>query len=301
MIQRALSYKTAIVVGLLFICLIVLLTWRFEASYARAQQKIVEYEKLLDLSRETYEEKIESLHAVIADSDKKYNELVETLQREQAKNNLFAEQVKSITESIGVIEKLARTDPQLLQKYSKVYFLNEHYAPEALSEINSQYLAQNEKGAVIHAKVGPFLELLLKAAEADGIQLKIASAYRSFHEQSALKSAYKVTYGSGANAFSADQGYSEHQLGTTVDFTSPEIGYGLSGFQKTAAYAWLLENAHTYGFVLSYPPNNAYYSFEPWHWRFVGVELAKRLATEKRYFYDLDQRDIDQYIVNLFN
>ena len=117
-----------------------------------------------------------------------------------------------------------------------------------------------------------------------------------------MKSTYKFTYGSGtANAFSADQGYSEHQLGTTVDFTTEAIGGAFAGFDKTSAYTWLNENAYRYGFVLSYPKNNTYYVFEPWHWRFVGVALATRLHSENRNFYDLDQREIDQYLISLFD
>jgi D-alanyl-D-alanine carboxypeptidase len=87
-----------------------------------------------------------------------------------------------------------------------------------------------------------------------------------------LKSQYRVTYGAGtANSFSADQGYSEHQLGTTVDFTTPKVGGTLTGFDKTDSYKWLQNNAYKYGFILSYPSSNGYYIFEPWHWRFVGL------------------------------
>jgi len=110
-----------------------------------------------------------------------------------------------------------------------------------------------------------------------------------------------VTYGSGANQFSADQGYSEHQLGTSVDFTIPANGAMFSKFESDPAYSWLVENAHKYGFTLSYPKGNAYYKFEPWHWRFVGVALATHLHNENKYFYDLVQREIDVYLIKLFD
>lgn len=142
----------------------------------------------------------------------------------------------------------------------------------------------------------------MDAARGAGRDLYVASAYRSFDQQNDLKAAYKVTYGAGtANSFSADQGYSEHQLGTTVDFTTEKIGGGLAGFDKTQEYQWLLQNAYKYGFVLSYPPGNDYYVFEPWHWRFVGVELATRLHEEHQNFMDLGQRQLDPYLVNIFN
>ena len=91
------------------------------------------------------------------------------------------------------------------------------------------------------------------------------------------------------------------KLGTAVDLTTTGLGGGLDGFEKTPAFAWLLSNAYRYGFVLSYPPNNQYYVFEPWHWRYVGVKLATDLRTEGKYFYDLDQREIDKYLSNIFD
>src|SRR5690606_18737682 len=108
-------------------------------------------------------------------------------------------------------------------------------------------------------------------------------------------------YGSGANAFSADQGFSEHQLGTTVDFTTTGLGGGLQGFGNTPAYQWLVQNAYKYGFVLSYPEDNAYYVFEPWHWRYVGEDLAEDLHDDDQHFYDLPQREIDQYLLHIFD
>ena len=120
--------------------------------------------------------------------------------------------------------------------------------------------------------------------------------------KAALKSESKITYGPGtANQFSADQGCSEHQLGTSVDFTTLDAGAVFSKFRTDPAYQWLKDNAHNYGFILSYPEENSYYKFEPWHWRFVGVELAKTLHRENKYFYDLDQREIDTYLIKLFD
>jgi D-alanyl-D-alanine carboxypeptidase len=117
-----------------------------------------------------------------------------------------------------------------------------------------------------------------------------------------IKNAYSVTYGAGtANSFSADQGYSEHQLGTTVDLITTGTGGKLAGFDTKPAYTWMLENAHKYGFTLSYPKNNGFYIFEPWHWRFVGVKLATDLYEDEQHFYELDQRKIDTYLASLFD
>src|SRR5262249_35620771 len=145
-----------------------------------------------------------------------------------------------------------------------------------------------------HKQVWPHLEDLFEAAEDDGVNLRAASSYRSFDTQAILKGSYTVHYGTGANAFSADQGYSEHQLGTTLDFTTKEIGANWSSaFEGSDGYEWLIKNAYKFGFVISYPKGNTYYIYEPWHWRYVGEGLAKDLHDDGKSFYDLDQRTID--------
>lgn len=222
-------------------------------------------------------------------------------------NTLFSilseveEGYNQISGNVEELEKLSNADPKLLQKYSKIFFLNEHYTPERLVTIPEEWGYHEDRTERIHAEVWPFLEDLLRDARRDDIELFIKSGYRSFDEQHNIKSAYTVTYGAGtANTFSADQGYSEHQLGTTVDFITTGINGTLEGFGNTEAYEWLLDNAYKYGFILSYPEGNEYYIFEPWHWRFVGKDLAKRLEVNDQGFYDLEQRTIDNYLIDLF-
>jgi D-alanyl-D-alanine carboxypeptidase len=166
--------------------------------------------------------------------------------------------------------------------------------------VPKDYLFDKAKNVEIHTEVLHHLISMLESAKGSGVEILIASGFRSFGEQSAIKSGYKVTYGAGANRFSADQGYSEHQLGTTLDFTSKENNGNLIGFEKTQAYKWLTENSHRYGFTLSYPQGNKFYIFEPWHFRFVSIHLATALYNDKLHFYDLDQRAIDDYLLNFF-
>lgn len=226
--------------------------------------------------------------------------LQQQLAQQVTEVNNFRVQLGSLTESVNTLVKLRNLDPELLKKYSKIYFLNENYLPKTILPIDSKYVA-NSKEQYILSNVLPFLYTLLNAAQQDGINLKIRWGYRSFWEQYNLKSQDVMLYGSGANKFTADQGYSEHQLGTTVDFTTDEYNGNASLFYKTKAYQWLLNNAYKYGFILSYPENNKYYIFEPWHWRFVGIKLATKLHNDNKYFYDLDQRDIDQYLIYIFD
>ena len=196
----------------------------------------------------------------------------------------------------------SKIDTELLQKYSKIFFLNEHYAPAQLSEVASSFVYNESKHLKLESHVIPYLNRMIEDALKDNVTLYVFSAYRSFNEQNALKNQYTITYGAGtANSFSADQGYSEHQLGTTVDLITPGLGGNLEGFDRTKAFEWMKTNAHRYGFILSYPQNNGFYVYEPWHWRFVGVILANDLHIMNKNFYDLDQRKIDEYLVNLFD
>lgn len=241
-----------------------------------------------------------ALHEELAEAREANYSLMRIIDEREATINNFQGQIETIAGTVGTLEKLSKTDEELLKKYSKVYFLNENYVPARLSEIDKLYLNKEATNIQIHTDVWPKLERLLMAARRDDISLLVASAYRSFGIQSALKNAYTVTYGSGANRFSADQGYSEHQLGTAVDFTTPASGLALLQ-PSDPAYKWLQNNAHDYGFILSYPQSNTYYKFEPWHWRYVGVDLATDLHDDDKHFYDLDQRQIDEYLIKLFD
>ena len=218
--------------------------------------------------------------------------------KEQATS--FAAAVQKLTGRVTTLDKLTKLDPELLIKYSKVYFLNENYIPAKLIRIPKERV-YNGKEEYMEGTVVRFLEDLLKEAQAAGNELSVISAFRSFETQKDLKNKYVVTYGAGANTFSAEQGYSEHQLGTTVDFTTPELGANFSTFDRTSGFAWLENNAHRFGFTLSYPKGNNYYIYEPWHWRFIGVELATKLHAGRAHFYDMGQREINEYLVKIFD
>ncbi len=260
-----------------------------------------EYRLLSDELKVLEEENLE-INTQLEEVSKDRSDLSELSKYQQSIIDSFTGQISSIGSTVGTLEKLAQTDKELLKKYSKVYFLNENYVPAKLTQVEGRYTFDGGENFLVHAEVWPYLKRLLDAAHASGIELLVVSAFRSFDTQASLKSEYKVIYGAGtANQFSADQGYSEHQLGTSVDFTTAAVGAVFSKFQSDPAYQWLIDNAHQYGFVLSYPEGNTYYKFEPWHWRFVGVSLAEFLHGENKYFYDLDQREIDTYLIKLFD
>lgn len=256
-----------------------------------------ELEKTANILQEETEFLLEKLAQITAernDFEQKYIE-------EKSRMDSLSAQIAGIQGNVSVLQRLSQTDPELLQKYSKIYFLNENYIPKTLIQIPPDYTFDLQKEYLFYQEIWSFLQSMMISAENAGVDIKIISAYRSFNQQADSKTFFKVIYGSGANAFSADQGYSEHQLGTTIDFTTETVGATYDAFDKTPAYAWLKENAYRYGFVLSYPEDNQYYIFEPWHWRFVGRSLATKLHQEGKYFYDLDQREIDQYLISFFD
>lgn len=269
-----------------------------EERFAIIEKSSKNYDKKLVELENKYQNQLKENQLKFSEID---TILLSLIQSEQKRDENFRNEIDKVLNDLTRLNKIVTTDKELLRKYSKVYFLNEHYSPLSLVEIDKEFVSKTSNNFKIHRSVSSYLFGLLQEAKNASLSLQVQSAYRSFEDQMRLKSGNTVIYGTGANKFSADQGYSEHQLGTTVDFTTGNTAGKLSGFDNTAEYTWLLNNAHRYGFVLSYPKGNEYYIFEPWHWRFVGVRLASRLYEEKKYFYDMDQREIDTYLVNLFD
>lgn len=298
-VKNHLSKKVALPLGVIGILIIALGYGGYR--YYRLTNLLHKTEAELETTATELGSRVAALEQVLAETAAEKTALDSALEAEQGKAATLGEEVVKITDKVETLEKLTQTDPELLKKYSKVYFLSEHYAPESLSPIDAAYVVPAGRTLQFHTKALPYLTDLLDDAADDGLALRVASAYRSFQEQKTLKSTYAVTYGSGANKFSADQGYSEHQLGTTVDFATSTIQGASAKFEPTPEYTWLTENAHRYGFVLSYPKNNTYYKFEPWHWRFVGVDLARDLHRDNKHLYDVDQREIDSYLLTIFD
>jgi D-alanyl-D-alanine carboxypeptidase len=134
---------------------------------------------------------------------------------------------------------------------------------------------------LLRRKAAEHLSSLVSNAAANGEELVVASAYRSYEEQRASHARLMSVFGADADGMSAAPGHSQHQLGTAVDFTNAAAGYQIwMPFAQTSAYWWLDHHAWEYGFVLAYPrgkEEQTGYQWEPWHYRYVGVEDATRL------------------------
>ncbi len=116
---------------------------------------------------------------------------------------------------------------------------------------------------------------MMEDAKKQGVCIRVISAFRDASYQSNLYQRAIDRYGPVQKAV-AKPGHSEHQLGTTCDLTTDEIGYALSGcFETTAAFEWLRKNAHRYGISCSYPrykQSITGYIYEPWHFRYWGID-----------------------------
>ena len=162
-------------------------------------------------------------------------------------------------------------------------FANPRYQPSDLRLVSVPTLpgrGQDERS--LRAVLMPDLEKLVAAARAAGVTLRVGSGYRSYATQASLFASYARRHGEAeASRFSSRPGHSEHQSGLAVDFAGADQTCWVDDcFEQTAAGKWLAAHAHEYGFILRYPKGKESitgYQYEPWHFRYVGRELAGAL------------------------
>lgn len=142
------------------------------------------------------------------------------------------------------------------------------------------YLIDNIK-PMLRMEVKPYIEKLIYDANKSGIVIIVDSAFRSSAYQQMILDKLISEKKNEAYKLIALPGASEHQTGLAVDFAIYENGiYNDDIKEEDKEAIWLKDNAWKYGFILRYPKgkeNITGYNFEPWHYRFVGLELAKQL------------------------
>ncbi|HEX7456763.1 MAG TPA: M15 family metallopeptidase [Candidatus Nanoarchaeia archaeon] len=159
--------------------------------------------------------------------------------------------------------------------------LPETYEPADLVTIDDKVVTTKSE-MKLREEAANALREMAKAAKKDGVSLIVLSAYRSYWSQQATFSYWVSSAGLvAAETFSARPGHSQHQLGTTVDFTSESANLGLAeDFDASKEGKWLADNAYKYGFVLAYPKGKEHitgYMYEPWHYRYIGPENAQKM------------------------
>jgi D-alanyl-D-alanine carboxypeptidase len=195
----------------------------------------------------------------------------------------------------------------LLDIITLEYGLSRRYAPSQLVPLAGRLSNDVTLGypTLVRDIILEPLVQMINDMQAAALQPMIISGYRSYSAQSMAWNKWLEKEPERASILSAPPGYSEHQLGTTIDFGSPELPEIVdqedvqfhTHFYMTSESRWLVENAHRYGFTLSYPREafelTGFY-YEPWHYRYIGVELATQLKESEAFLtqYQLDTQPI---------
>ena len=171
---------------------------------------------------------------------------------------------------------------------NKYIYLPNDYIPDNLAEINNEYAIDN-KQLVYEAKEK--FEEMCDDAKANGYTIRAISAYRDYEYQKNLYDKYLSTdTKENVDTYSARPGHSEHQTGLVVDVDNSTTNF--ENFESTEEYKWMRENSYKYGFILRYPKGKediTGYSYESWHYRYVGKTIAK-------YIYE-NNITFDEYYV----
>jgi D-alanyl-D-alanine carboxypeptidase len=144
------------------------------------------------------------------------------------------------------------------------------------------------ESAAAHTALGE----MIAAAEQDGLRMAKFSGYRDFGYQEQLYAREQRKWPGRVDEFIARPGHSEHQLGTAFDIAWPGLKVESLDDRNLNLYRWVQANAHKYGFIISYPfktievwpysnrwkPIGKGFMYEPWHIRYVGVDLAAEMV-----------------------
>lgn len=144
--------------------------------------------------------------------------------------------------------------------------------------VNKTYPLPQDYGDGLTAETQKAFSKMQSAAAKKGLNIYISSGFRSYWSQSSIYNGIASRQGAAvADLDTARPGFSEHQSGLTFDLNSIT-----ESFAYTAEGKWVRDNAHKYGFVIRYPEGKSEitgYIWEPWHLRYLGVELATELYT----------------------
>ena len=170
---------------------------------------------------------------------------------------------------------------ELVALVNKEFSLSSSYKPKDLMkpDVAFSFGDQDVEKSLIRQEAGQALEQMFRSAAEENIELYAISGYRSYTRQKSLFDTEVRKSGEKKAAQAvAIPGQSEHQTGLTMDIASKSTNMNLTeDFGETPEGKWLAENAHKYGFILRYPKGKESitgYQYEPWHFRYVGVEAA---------------------------
>lgn len=218
---------------------------------------------------------------------------------------------------VSCTEKEDEMNDKYLKLVNKTNTIGADYVPEDLVDVNAAYTTGGKAIKLEKTTAEAVIKMIDAMKNAGITNVSITSGYRDYSYQKTLFDRYlaneKENHPDWSDedirkevlTYSAAPGTSEHQTGLCVDLFTTEMeglwNYGSEtpnnpydkGFAETAAYKWLKENAHNYGFILRFPEDKTGvtgYSYESWHYRYVGVDHAKEMhksgATLEEYLAD---------------
>lgn len=215
--------------------------------------------------------------------EKKYDEysskLDEAIKKDEeiiAKNNLDYQ----VDEKKSLVENYELQQYELISNGVRESCNNQTI--EGILVVNKSFCLSQDFVSDQKAESDAQIKQMISDANAEGVSLIKLSGHRTFEYQTNLFNKYVAEMGeASAKKLSAWPGASEHQTGLAVDFGEAS-GYCQldSCFENTESGKWLSENAYKYGFILRYPQGKediTGYSFEPWHFRYVGKDIAKKI------------------------
>lgn len=216
----------------------------------------------------------------------------------KSQNNLLSDEDVVTHVNIGLDQPYytnTKKTPFLNKIYilsNKYFYMDSTYVPDQLEKISSLYSA-GERLLVREARIQ--FEQMAKDAKNQGYTIRAMSSYRSYQYQESLYNRYVEEDGvRKADTYSARPGYSEHQTGLVVDVDNHSSIY--TNFGNTKEFQWMMENAYKYGFILRYPEgkeNITGYTYESWHYRYVGREIAWQMRKENLTFDEYYMRYLD--------
>lgn len=163
-----------------------------------------------------------------------------------------------------------------LMLVNKYYYLGSDYNCDNLVKVDNMYA--NLNGNKLNKEAYNALVRLINAADNDGYNIRINYSYRDYSTQEGIYNDYKKSKGEEyADNYAARPGFSEHQTGYAVD-VGVQSKYASGSFKNSKEYKWMKDNSYKFGYILRYPEGKedvTGYSFEAWHYRYVGEEVAK--------------------------
>ncbi len=248
-----------------------------ELGYSNSDIEIIEKNLSSDVI-DKIEEKYDDLASF---SSVKYFH-IENIERYQTLSDSSSYEPEEVVMRVNTqIDRDFYTDVKIVEDPDDPFVLVNKYF-EVPQDYEPSDLVSVGNGQKMRSEAAEHVNKLLKDINADGLYLQAQSGFRSIDLQTRLYNNYVARDGvAEADTYSARPGSSEHHTGLAIDLSHD--GTLEETFENTKQFEWLEKNAHKYGLILRYPKDKVYmtgYMYEPWHYRYVGVEVATLIKNE---------------------